>query len=401
MHTKDTDKQPSTSVMDLPKTNEHSPAVTSLFWVFNLVNLILHGLGGSARIAGEIHQVVATKPNVLSNVNPKFAQAPSPYRIAHHLIAKLARFTPWHNLSTKQDPMPLNKMRSWINGVLGDRLDEWKHPLAASLQTVDESGSPLCLNKLHNSSAKGVALFIHGLCLSESEWQSPAHSKFVFELRNKGYGVAWIRYNTGLPVWENGRRLAEYFHQCIPSECNEKSLMLIGHSMGGLLIRSASYHSRYHSEHRWYRQLSHAAYLAAPHNGAPLERLGHAANTNLEISPYLKPLMALGNIRSGGIQSLRYGYISDPHFTPSNASITDSFLPETNHLLLACSLNDITKKTPIGDGLVPLKSAFAEGVPFGGFKEKVSKVHLSDLGHIGMIKQERLYDALSKWLLTG
>lgn len=400
MDTKDANTHPTTLNTKTPETNASTPAVTALFWVFSLGNLLLHGLGGGTRVAGEIHQVVSAKPNVLAKANPEFHQAPGPYRFFHQLIGKIASFTPWHNLANKQDPMPLNRIRSWINGVLGDRLDEWQHPLATQMQTVDEAGTPLCLNKLYGEHTKGVAIFIHGLCLSENEWQSPAHDQFVADLREKGYGVAWLRYNTGLPVWENGRRMAEFFHQHVPNDEKEKSLMLFGHSMGGLLIRSASYHSRYHSEHQWHLQLSHAAYLATPHHGAPLERLGHAANSNLEISPYLKPLMALGNIRSSGIQSLRYGEISHPSQTPSDANITDSYLPDTNHLLLACSLSEIAKKTPIGDGLVPLDSAFAHATPFNDLIHKITKVHLDELGHIGMIQEKRLYNELNKWLLT-
>ncbi len=125
-----------------------------------------------------------------------------------------------------------------MNGVFGDKLEEWDHPLALSMECVDEHGSDVSLAALQAESDQGVVLLIHGLCLSESDWQSPDNRSFVAALRQQGFGVAWLRYNSGLPIWENGSALAQWLaaHWCTD---NGKQLRMIGHSMGGLLIRSA------------------------------------------------------------------------------------------------------------------------------------------------------------------
>ena len=60
-----------------------------------------------------------------------------------------------------------------------------------------------------------------------------------------------------------------------------REILLVGHSMGGLVIRSACH---YGSEDGapWVRHVRHVFYLGSPHLGAPLARVaglaaGHSA----------------------------------------------------------------------------------------------------------------------------
>ena len=72
----------------------------------------------------------------------------------------------------------------------------------------NEFGEVITTEDWQQGSRRGLVLFVHGLCLSEREWQTFEHSGFVRELREDGHGVAWLRYNTGRPVHANGAALA-------------------------------------------------------------------------------------------------------------------------------------------------------------------------------------------------
>jgi pimeloyl-ACP methyl ester carboxylesterase len=88
-----------------------------------------------------------------------------------------------------------------------------------------------------------------------------------------------------------------------------ESISLIGHSMGGLVIRSAcSYAGR--DRARWLPSLRRVVCLGTPHHGSPLEKAGHAFETAMRKLPYAEPML-LGRLRSAGIRDLRHGALLD------------------------------------------------------------------------------------------
>ena len=54
-------------------------------------------------------------------------------------------------------------------------------------------------------------------------------------------------------------------------------LAIVGHSMGGLVARSA-YHYGCSANHRWPQYLRKLIFLGTPHHGTPLERWGNLIN---------------------------------------------------------------------------------------------------------------------------
>ena len=96
-----------------------------------------------------------------------------------------------------------------------------------------------------------VALFTHGLCESEAGWHLAAERHYGdadswhgSRLRDDlGFTPVTLRVNTGLRVSDNGRRLAELLDRldgCWPVPVEE--ILLVGHSMGGLINRSACHY---------------------------------------------------------------------------------------------------------------------------------------------------------------
>ena len=372
---------------------------SSLFllkWLFGLISFVLKSGSELTRLTGEMHHTIAQAPLPFAkDVEADLQKAPRAYRLLGAVMGQGAdRIHNWleHIPDGDHLPVPLRRFRAGINGVMGDKLREWRHPLAQDMKWVDAEGHTLDLPALQASHPRGVVLFLHGLCLSEWDWQGDSNQRFVAELKEQGYGVAWLRYNSGLPIWENGAALARLLEeQWSPAAAG--SLVLIGHSMGGLLIRSALHQA---GDAGWLRAVTHAAYLASPHAGAPLERIGNFANSLLGVSPYSKPLMALGNIRSLGIRSLRHGNVTQP-LDASENQVPLPLQEGVRHFLLAASLADDPSKRWIGDGLVPVQSALGEShFPVG--QGQVERVYIDNMGHLKLLQDERTYAALRTWL---
>ena len=145
-------------------------------------------------------------------------------------------------------------------------------------------------------------------------------------------------------------------------------------------------------QHGWLKRLSHAAYLGSPHLGAPWEIAGNHLNNILGITPYTRPFMRLGNIRSMGIRNLRVSDITEDAVMPP-------LQPEVKHLLLATAWSEAHTSNWIGDGIVPVSSALArnaQGDVLAG--PAVKRVLLNDSNHMGMLNDRRVYDELRHWL---
>jgi pimeloyl-ACP methyl ester carboxylesterase len=116
-------------------------------------------------------------------------------------------------------------------------------------------------------------VFVHGWCLTERSWsrlpREDGDSRSYGErLRaDLGFSPVQLRYNPGLHVSANGRTLAEILdrlHAHWPVPITE--LVLVGHSMGGLVARSACHYGA-QQQHRWTGAVSHVVCLGSPHRG--------------------------------------------------------------------------------------------------------------------------------------
>src|SRR5262249_4856831 len=87
-----------------------------------------------------------------------------------------------------------------------------------------------------------------------------------------------------------------------------EELVLVGHSMGGLVIRSATH---YGAQLDWVRRVRHLFFLGSPHLGAPLEKAANVTGWLLGLCDITQPFAALLNRRSGGIKDLRFGSLRD------------------------------------------------------------------------------------------
>jgi pimeloyl-ACP methyl ester carboxylesterase len=201
--------------------------------------------------------------------------------------------------------------RSIINGVCGDHLEASNNVLAAPMRfTTPEVAPELSKARLESAIAQAspnIAVYVHGLCLSTQSWaRNNGHSIGDKLKESAGLTPLYLQYNTGQHISTNGRELAEKLTKLIQAwPVPVESLSLIGHSMGGLVIRSACWYAEQEG-HGWPRKLKRVLFLGTPHHGAPLEKAGSLLTTAMSASPYLAPL-DFGKHRSAGIKDLRHG----------------------------------------------------------------------------------------------
>lgn len=373
-----------------------------------LSHVALRGAGELTDLVAEMHHTISRAPLPLGRLQPNASRAPMPYRIVrgsfNTMAENLAAIPVTRTLDERELSPSWRLFRSIANGVLGDKLARWNNALASPLAIHDADGAPLDLAELKDSTDCGLVLFAHGLCLSELEWQNPEHQKFVDELKARGHAIGYVRYNSGRAIYENGRDLAMLLGAHIDE--NSPPLILIGHSMGGLVFRSAWEQAR-REDQGWLKRVCHTAFLGTPHHGSPLEKAGNLANALLSVTPYTLPLMRLGNIRSRGIKDLRYGCI-----TAEETSLTDDERHrdprETVHalpghidtLMISAAMEDARGRSLLGDGLVPVFSARGEHDDPALSLEapRLERVHIEPLGHMALLSDARVYKELRRWL---
>lgn len=249
-----------------------------------------------------------------------------------------------------------------INGVLGDNLAETNNSLALQMDFFYGQ------QKLHNEAIADafadvpaiggkLMVFVHGLCMNHNCWANAEGNRSQDLATDLGFIPLQMTYNTGKAIATNGIEFADKLESLLaawPTPVTE--LIIVGHSMGGLVTRSA-YHSGEKKNHQWLSVTSTLVSLGSPHHGSPLERGGVVIDQLLSLSPYAVPYTRLTNIRSRGIGDLRYGSIAHDkeEFVQLPASV--------RYFALAALLNtkpNAAAERVVGDGLVPLDSALGQ-----------------------------------------
>lgn len=293
--------------------------------------------------------------------------------------------------------------RSVANGVYGDYLLRTGNPLAInmSLRYCDrllDPSDPMSAIEQH-SDVKPVSkllVLVHGACMNDRQWSRDGHDHGAALADDLGYVPLYLRYNSGLHIASNGRAFAELletlFRNWTPPV---QELAIMGHSMGGLVARSACHHGRV-AGHAWPKYLHKLVFLGTPHHGAPLARGGHGLDLVMELSPYSMPLARISKARSAGITDLRHGTISaEEHAVPLPSGVkcyAAAAVRATKRSLLSERL--------VGDGLVPLDSAL------GGHRDVTRSLAIPKdrqwvgygIGHRELLNHPEVYAQVRRWL---
>lgn len=364
----------------------------------------LRGAEGITRLAGRIHATISSNPwPWKQEFDGEFQNAPIPYRIVD-TIFRGTRYAidapPKPDTDCTSEPFWWNAFNSGLNCVVGDKLDRWDNPLSIDMKLLTDIGKPLRKYDGSDNDHTGLVVFLPGLGMSEQHWMFNCPDPFYEWLVSRGYEVAWLRYNSGRAIARNAVDFSELLDDTIASMSQDEEVILIGHSLGGLLIRSGAWYART-EDLEWPQYLSHAAYLASPHYGAPLEKIGEFANSLLELTPYTKPLKALGDIRSRAVKDLRYGRITgrESETDPSTVDLH----PSARHYLAAGKMDNFIGETPFGDGMVPLEGALGThpSSEYHLTNGEITRESFPGTGHMDFLRKPGFFEQLRDWLEVG
>jgi pimeloyl-ACP methyl ester carboxylesterase len=298
-----------------------------------------------------------------------------------------------------------------LNGVLGDYLCETGNPLAITM-SLCHAGRPLVLETealrrtLGTTSGKLLVL-VHGSCVNDLQWNRRGHDHGAALARELGYTPIYVYYNSGLHISANGHSLATLLEALVrswPVAIDE--LVLLGHSMGGLVSRSAC-HVAELAGHGWRRSLGKLICLGSPHHGAPLERGGSWVDFMLGVSRYSAPFARLGKIRSAGVTDLRFGIVRAQDWAGRDrfARGSDPRTPLPLPIDVACyaiagSLSKRATERPSSDGLVPVESALGRSASpelelrFPAAQQSIAFA----TGHLDLLDRPEVYATIARWL---
>jgi len=294
-----------------------------------------------------------------------------------------------------------------LNGITGDRLAEDGNDLAIEMAVRHEGKDVDCaerdLGHAFPAATPRLAVFLHGLAATEEWWQRPkrdsrarATRSFGASLRqDTGFTPVYIRYNSGLHISENGARLSRLLDQlCASWTVPVDELVLVGHSMGGLVIRSAG-QAGVDAGHTWPMCTTHIVTLGSPHHGAPLAKAVHAAAWALRALPETVAMADILDTRSAGIRDLRLGAIHDDDWRDEHArSFADNrraiaLLPGCRHTFITATVT-ADPSHPLGyllgDLLVRTESAS------GYHRERLIPVDPASVVHVGGLTHVDLLD---------
>ena len=368
------------------------------------------GYGRVVADIGATHQAVADR------VFGMLGEGAGPVRVAHDAIAGVAygatrligRGLLWGAgqaaaLVPQEAPRSLDTtslgrgVRGALSGAFGDRLAARGNPLAVqmNLRPVGERGPR-------------IAVFLHGLCETSDGWGLGGRPTYGDRLRLElGYTPVYVDYNSGLHVSDNGRRLCAGLTALLeqwPVEVQE--IVLVGHSMGGLINRSACH---YGEGSTWVGRVRHVIALGTPHAGAPLERAAHAAAWRLRQLPETRAFGEALDGRSVGIKDLYYGYLTDecwggqdPAQFLRNAASQIPFLRSAEHYFVSSSLardHDHRIGRHFGDLLVLHQSAWGSMRPGERLAFDVDHYrHIGGASHFHLLNHPLIAEQLVRWL---
>jgi pimeloyl-ACP methyl ester carboxylesterase len=393
-----------------------------------LAELAAEGFAGAVTRVQELHEAVARR-----SFGPTGAAATMP-RTAHDAVAGsmygavrgggallasgLSRAVRAAGGGPALSAHPRGRLaQGALNGLWGDRLERSGNalsiPMSVRVRGRDVPADRAALAAAFPEATGRPVVFVHGLMESDAAWGMRAAERggtyASRVLPDAGATAVMLRYNSGLHVSENGRRLAALLEALVDAwPVPVEDLTLVGHSMGGLLVRSAG-HAAQDRGDRWPALVRTTVSLGTPHLGAPLEQAVGLATWALGAFPESRPLAAVLAARSAGIKDLRHGSLVDAEWETLDPDALRGFtradvplLEHARHHVVAATLTerpDHPVGRMIGDLLV--LSPSAHGVQG---RRRVVAFDADDCRHVGghdhfdLLNSPEIDPLLREWL---
>ena len=255
-----------------------------------------------------------------------------------------------------------------------------------------------------------LAVFVHGLACSDrswayrsaARWGEPA-STYGTRLAPLGWSARYARYNTGRHISDSGAALDEAL-EALRAEWPVplRRVVLVGHSMGGLVARAALHQGRRRGA-AWAARTDAVVALGSPLLGADLEKGANVAAWALGLVPEGRPFAALVNGRSAGVKDLRFGYLQRDDWLecPPDALLRNGRRPlepvdGVAYHAVSGRVGSLAGRA-VGDGLVRVPSAS------GRHRSRAAvavdeHVALTGLHHMDLLNHPAVDPLLRRWL---
>jgi pimeloyl-ACP methyl ester carboxylesterase len=303
-----------------------------------------------------------------------------------------------------------------VNGLIGDTLERSQSALVQPM-SLRVGGEPVGtgsdeLAAAYPNAGPRVAIFLHGLMETEFSWrwgaQRTGDTYGALLQRELGLTPVYVRYNSGRRISENGRSLADLIDRLVagwPVPVTE--VALIGHSMGGLVARSAAHRADL-DRLTWPTLVRQIVSLGTPHMGAPLEQAVHYASAGLNMLPETRPFSRFLRRRSGGIRDLRQGSLVDEDWRDRDPDVLRAAAIAEVPLLSGathCFVTATITRSPrhplgrvIGDCLVLQASGSGRSRTRRLAFEEEYGHHVGGAHHFALLNHPAVYDKLRVWL---
>jgi len=283
-----------------------------------------------------------------------------------------------------------------VNGLIGDRLQRERPrlaiPMAVRVDGSDVIADQTSLAAAFPAATGRVVVFLHGLCENEAHWNRHRDRRgttYGEALSADGWTPVFVRANTGLPLRENGVALAALLRDLVAGwPVPVTRVALVGHSLGGLVIRAASAVVG-GDDPGWTRLVSDVVTLGTPHLGSPIASGVGSGSGWLARLPESAAFGRILDWRSQGVHDLVEGLAED---VPP--------LPHARYRLVAATLTR-SLRNPVGafagDLLVRPPSAYGRGRGRALFPD-ADVLHLPRAHHFDLLNDARVDEALRGWL---
>ncbi len=357
-----------------------------------------------------VHEAVATR--VFGLTNTLTAGASKPGGVIHDTISKgvyaglshglraggaAFRAADRQGLGPRTEATPTGRLlMSAVNGLIGDRLVEEGSDAAINTAIrVDGRDVPTdsaSLAETFPEATRDLVIFVHGLMEHERHWfrrhdELPSYGEAL--AANGSWTPVYLRVNTGLSLKENGIALSSLFDRMVANwPVPVRRIVLVGHSMGGLVLRAACA-VQTDFDDNWTDRVTNVVLLGTPNLGAPLERLVAVGSRALGVLPESAPFGRILEYRSIGILDLRQGLAADVQN-----------LPHARYHLVSATLG-ATPRHPLsvalGDLLVRHPSALGRG-RHGEMFPGADVFHLPNADHFDLLNHPDIHQKLQEWL---
>jgi pimeloyl-ACP methyl ester carboxylesterase len=311
-----------------------------------------------------------------------------------------------------------------LNGAHGDVVASRAPGLAVPMGVrVDGRPVPVeraALAEAFPGATGRLAVFVHGLTETEATWcyraerhhGRPGVTYGTQLCADIGLTPVYLRYNTGLHVSDNGRSLADLLAALVDQwPLDVQDVVVIGHSMGGLVARSALHQAGGGTAEAapWTHLVRDTVTLGTPHLGAPLERGVHRLTHALARLPETRPLSRVLAARSVGIKDLGRGTLVEADWTgrdldaaaPAAHTHVPLFDGARHFVVLATLSRDPAGLGAdlLGDLLVSPRSASGDT----GDDERLAfppdhVLRLGGLNHWDLLNHPLVYAQIRRWL---